>query len=227
MEIKIGLQFICENLVWEIQTDGVDDYWGWNWPVHEVMLQGFEIGAYEVTQAQYAAVIGNNPSFFQGNDNNPVVEVSWYDARTFCTQLSVMTGRTFTLPSEAQWEYACRAGTTTLYSFGDDDTLLGNYAWYSTNSGNQTHPIGTKLPNNWGLYDMHGNVDELCLDSYHENYTDAPADGSAWDPEISTYRMLRGGSYFRVEWYCQSAHRDIDQPDFRYFTYGFRVVAVR
>jgi eukaryotic-like serine/threonine-protein kinase len=112
-----------------------------------------------------------------------VEQVSWYDAWEFCQKLSVMTGRAFDLPSEAQWEYACRAGSTTLYSFGDDIGLVNNYAWSSANSSS-THPVGLKLPNNWGLYDIHGNVWEFCLDSWHDNYTGAPTDGSAWEPGI-------------------------------------------
>lgn len=132
-------------------TDNTNGQAQYTMPVHEVTLQAFDIGAYEVTQAQYLAVIGVNPSYFQGtsypnSENSPVETVSWYEARAFCTALSALTGRTFTLPSEAQWEYACRAGTTTLYSYGDSDALLGDYAWNYTNSGNQTHPVGTKLP---------------------------------------------------------------------------------
>ena len=196
-------------------------------PVHAVTLQGFEISAYEVTQAQYQAVMGVNPSYFKG-ENNPVETVSWYDARAFCTALSAMTGRTFTLPSEAQWEYACRAGTTTLYSYGDSDTLLGDYAWYYTNSGSRTHTVGAKLPNNWGLYDMMGNVYEWCLDSWHTNYTGAPTDGSAWEPETGSSRMIRGSTWniiyprdFRSAW------RQSSYPDRRTGAFGFRVVAIR
>jgi len=204
-------------------------------PVHQVMLQAFDIGAYEVTQAQYLAVMGTNPSYFKApsypdSENNPVEEVSWYDARAFCTAISALTGRTFTLPSEAQWEYACRAGTTTLYSYGDSDALLGDYAWWYSNSGSQTHPVGTKLPNPWGLYDMMGNVWEWCLDSYHVNYTGAPTDGSAWEPDTGSDRMLRGGgwdygSFPRV---LRSAfRRDGNYPDYGRNYFGFRVLAVR
>jgi formylglycine-generating enzyme required for sulfatase activity len=210
-----------------------DNEYGWaqyTTPVHQVTLQAFDIGAYEVTQAQYEAVIGTNPSNFQGptypnTENNPVEMVSWYDARTFCTALSALTGRTFTLPSEAQWEYACRAGTTTLYSYGDSDALLGDYAWYWNNSGSLTHTVGTKLPNNWNLYDMHGNVWEWCLDSLHTNYTGAPNDGSAWEPETGSDRMIRGGSW--LDGYPRSASRAYTFPDDRHIILGFRVLAVR
>ena len=204
-------------------------------PIHEVTLPSFEIGAYEVTQTQYLAVMGTNPSFwisYPGSDNNPVETVSWYDARAFCTALSALTGRTFTLPSEAQWEYACRAGTTTLYSYGDSDALLGNYAWWWYNSDGTggpygTHPVGDKLPNNWGLYDMMGNVWEWCLDSWHTNYTGAPTDGSAWEPETGTYRIIRGGSWNNsTPEAFRSAFRNNYNPDGRNNNLGFRVLAV-
>ena len=213
-----------------------DNEYGWaqyTTPVHTVTVPAFDIGAYEVTQAQYLAVMGGNPSYFQGtsypnSENNPVETVSWYDARAFCTALSALTGRTFTLPSEAQWEYACRAGTITLYSYGDSDALLGNYAWWYSNSGLQTHPVGTKFPNNWGLYDMMGNVWEWCLDSLHTNYLDAPTDGSAWEPETGSYRLLRGGSwYYDPPGYFRSAYRwSHDNPDSRDYNHGFRVVEI-
>ena len=204
-------------------------------PVHQVTLQAFDIGAYEVTQAQYLAVMGTNPSWFQEangylyTENNPVETVSWYEARAFCTALSALTGRTFTLPSEAQWEYACRAGTTTLYSYGDSDALLGDYAWWLSNSGSQTHPVGTKLPNPWGLYDMMGNVWEWCLDSWHDNYIGAPNNGSAWEPETGSLRLIRGGSWGDyIPWAFRSAiRRTCGGPAYRTNYHGFRVLAVR
>lgn len=196
-------------------------------PVHTVTLSGFYLGATEVTQAQYLAVMGSNPSYFQGTsypgrENCPVEMVTWYEAREFCARLTAMTpGYVFMLPSEAQWEYACRAGTTTLYSFGDSDALIGDYAWnwyYSDGHNGNWHgpygnwhgpqPVGTRLPNPWGLYDMHGNVWELCLDSWHDDYTGAPTDGSAWDPNTGSYRMLRGGSWdYDDPRGCRSAYR--------------------
>ncbi len=212
-------------------TDNEYNWAQYTTPVHQVTLQGFEIGAYEVTQAQYEAIMGTNPSWIQGpgTENNPVERVNWFEAREFCTLLSAQTGRTFTLPSEAQWEYACRAGSTTLYNFGDDDGQLRNYAWYSVNSNYTTHPVGAKLPNNWGLYDMHGNVEEWCLDSWHDNYIGAPTDGSAWEPETGSLRIIRGGCWgVTVPWPCRSAYRisTIINTDFRGNDWGFRVVAV-
>jgi formylglycine-generating enzyme required for sulfatase activity len=213
-----------------------DNEYGWaqyTTPVHQVTLQAFDIGAYEVTQAQYLAVMGTNPSYFKGtsypnSENNPVEQVSWYDARAFCTDLSALTGRTFMLPSEAQWEYACRAGTTTLYSYGDSDALLGDYAWWASNSESQTHPVGTKLPNPWGLFDMHGNVQEWCLDSWHINYTGAPNDGNAWEPETGLARMARGGSW-HIGYpgdFLSAARGNADYPDYWYYGLGFRVVEI-
>jgi formylglycine-generating enzyme required for sulfatase activity len=210
---------------------GMADY---TTPVHQVTLQSFDIGAYEVTQAQYLAVMRTHPSWFQAingypnTENNPVEQITWYDAREFCTRLSVLTGRTFDLPSEAQWEYACRAGTTSLYSYGNVDDLLVNYAWLNANSNDQTHPVGTKLPNPWGLYDMMGNVTEWCLDSDHYNYIGAPTDGSAWEPETGTFRMLRGSFWGANEpWFSRSAGRNGSYyPGNWSRGYGFRVVAV-
>ena len=215
-------------------TDNENGWAQYTTPVHQVTLQAFDIGAYEVTQAQYQAVMGTNPSDFQeangypNTENNPVEMVSWYDARAFCTALSAMTGRTFTLPSESQWEYACRAGTTTLYSYGDSDAMLGDYAWWYNNSGPQTHPVGTKLPNPWGLYDMMGNVWEWCLDSWHDNYDGAPTDGSAWEPETGAYRIIRGGAWNYVgPWHFRSACRVTENnPDRRNDTIGFRIVVI-
>ncbi len=204
-------------------------------PVHQVTLNSFDIGAYEVNQAQYEAVMGTNPSCFHGGwedyfnynycANRPVEQVGMGDIEEFCARLSYMTGRSFTLPTEAQWEYACRAGTTTLYSFGDFFGLLGNYAWWYT--ADETHPVGTKLPNNWGLYDMMGNVWEYCLDSWHNNYIGAPTDGSAWEPDEGS--IIRGGSWCNNNpWYFRSANRDSScYPGPMKICIGFRVVANR
>jgi formylglycine-generating enzyme required for sulfatase activity len=118
----------------------------------------FKIGKYPVTQAQYEAVMETNPSYFMNNPQNPVEQVSYDNAVAFCQKLSEITGKNYRLPTNSEWEYACRAGTTTTYYFGDDANQLGDYAWYSENSGFITHPVGQKKPNGWGLYDMHGNV---------------------------------------------------------------------
>jgi formylglycine-generating enzyme required for sulfatase activity len=208
-------------------------------PVHQVTLQTFDIGKYEVTQAQYLAVMGTNPSSFQAPDypdsmDRPVEYITWYDAWAFCSALSTMTGRTFTLPSEAQWEYAYRAGMTTLYSWGDSDYLIGFYAWSWDNSNGiiggpyGTHTVGTRLPNPWGLYDMMGNVMEWCLDSWHPNYAGAPTDGSAWEPDITLDRMVRGGSWRNgYPRNFRSAARYDLMLGYKSDYVGFRVLAVR
>ena len=148
-------------------------------------ISSFRIGKYPITQEQYEALIGTNPSHFQGKPQNPVESVSYNDAIVFCQKLSEMTGKNYRLPTNSEWEYACRAGTVTGYYFGNDCHQLEDYAWYFDNSQGTTHPGGLKLPNTWGLYDMHGNVWEWCQDDYHPNYQGALTDGSAWisDPK--------------------------------------------
>jgi formylglycine-generating enzyme required for sulfatase activity len=191
---------------------------------HEVTItKPFYMGVTEVTQAQYEAIMGTNPSNFKGA-TNPVDTVSWNDATEFCKKLSEKTRQTVRLPTEAEWEYACRAGTKTAFSFGDTDTGLGDYAWYSGNSGSTTHPVGQKKPNAWGLYDMHGNVWEWCADWYGDY-----AKGAATDPQgpaSGTSRVLRGGSWYGDPTHCRSAYRynDFVIPVSRFIICGFRVV---
>ncbi len=191
------------------------------------LTEDFFLGATDVTQGQYEAVMGTNPSDFKtAGKNAPVENVSWDNAVAFCQKLNqreratgrLPSGYTFTLPTEAQWEYACRAGTTGAYA-GDPAEM----AWYGDNSGGTTHPVGTKRPNAWGLYDMTGNVYQWCLDWYGKypggNVTDwaGPATGRA--------RVLRGGSWYYTEAYCRSAYRDFD-PGFIGNILGFRVALV-
>jgi formylglycine-generating enzyme required for sulfatase activity len=193
---------------------------------HEVTLtQPFKMGVHEVTQAQYQQVMGNNPSEFKGA-NNPVEMVSWEDAVKFCRKLSALpaekaAGNVYRLPTEAEWEYACRAGTTTKYSFGDDESDLADYAWYGDNSGSKTHPAGVKQPNAWGLYDMHGNVWEWCQDWYGDYSSGAVRDPTG--PSSGSSRVIRGGSWSFTAEFCRSASRDWYLPSSRNYSFGFRV----
>ncbi|NIL98650.1 MAG: SUMF1/EgtB/PvdO family nonheme iron enzyme [Anaerolineales bacterium] len=183
----------------------------------------FYMAVHEVTQEQYEHVMGNNPSEFKGA-KLPVETVSWEEAADFCEKLSRMEGRTYRLPTQAQWEYACRAGSTTAYSFGDDESQLGAYAWYSENAGDKTHPVGTKNANSWGLYDMHGNVSEWCQDWYDENPSKDLTDPAG--PSQGTNRVRRGGAWHDLAWYCRSAYGDRLRPTIRYALLGFRVSLV-
>jgi formylglycine-generating enzyme required for sulfatase activity len=182
-------------------------------PQTNVTLEGFWMGKYEVTQAQYKAINGTNPSLFSGS-NNPVEKVSWNDAMEFCRKLSDQTGANYTLPTEAQWEYACRAGTTTAFSFGNDANQLGNYAWYNSNSNSTTHPVGQKQPNAYGLYDMHGNVWEWCL-SRSKDYPYSETDGRNSLSDTSGARVLRGGSWDLLPVSCRCAFRRWINPSYR------------
>jgi formylglycine-generating enzyme required for sulfatase activity len=177
-------------------------------PIHWVTLSAFRMSKYPITQKQYIVVMGNNPSHFNRDQNCPVENISWDKAVTFCKKLSQMTGQNVKLPSEAQWEYACRAGSQDKYCFGDNLHQLGDYAWYGKNAGSKTHPVGKKLSNSWGLYDMHGNVSEWCEDVWHENYNGAPNDGTAWLIGGQKHRRpLRGGSWYDLGINCRSADR--------------------
>ncbi|MFA4986855.1 MAG: SUMF1/EgtB/PvdO family nonheme iron enzyme [Candidatus Brocadiia bacterium] len=198
---------------------------------HEVELtKPFFIGATQVTQAQYGRVMGVNPSSFRGGDL-PVDSVSWHDAMDFCRRLTdseskkgnLPDGAEYRLPTEAEWEYCCRAGSKTEFCFGDSEKVLGDYAWFGVNSGKKTHPVGTKKPNSWGLYDMHGNVREWCMDKYTEQYrVDDQIDPFVLSSGES--RVLRGGSWFRSAGGCRSAERFGEDPGYRNYYNGFRVV---
>ncbi len=199
--------------------------WDAEGPVHEVIIKNsFYMGKYPVTQKQWEKVMGSNPSSFKGEDR-PVESVSWNDVQEFIKKLNEKdsTGK-YRLPSESECEYACRAGITTRYSFGDDESKLGDHAWYDQNSGSETHPVGQKKSNLWGLYDMHGNVWEWCQDKWHENYNGAPSDGSAWASGSSSIRVYRGGSWGDGARSCRSASRGIVDPAFRFGALGFRVL---
>ena len=196
------------------------------WTPYEVTLtKPFKMGVHEVTQAQYEQVMGVNPSHFKGA-NKPVEMVSWEDAVEFCRRLRELpaekeAGNVYRLPTEAEWECASRAGTTTKYSFGDYDSKLGDYAWYYDNSDRKTHSVGGKKPNAWGLCDMHGTVLEWCQDWYG----DYPS-GSVTDPsgaKSGSDRVFRGGSWSMTPEHCRSATRFGGFPWYRNGYLGFRV----
>ena len=200
---------------------------------HEVTIsKDYYLGVHEVTQAQYEKVMGTKPSYFQGDEikgsstNNPVESVSWLDAVEFCKKLSDLpeekaAGRVYRLPTEAEWEYACRAGSKSAYSFGESSKSLGDYAWFDGNSNNQTHPVGEKKANAWGLYDMHGNVWEWCSDWYGEYPNGAVSDPVG--PREGSDRVNRGGGWFIRAADCRSALRGRDYPSNRNDGHGFRV----
>jgi formylglycine-generating enzyme required for sulfatase activity/serine/threonine protein kinase len=189
---------------------------------HRVTItRPFYMGIHEVTQEQYEAMMGNNPSNFKGA-KNPVEQVSHDDAVAFCRKLSQPTGKTVRLPTEAEWEYACRAGTTSRFSFGDSDSSLSDHAWYSGNSGRQTHSVGGRKPNAWGLYDMHGNVWEWCSDWYGEYPSGNSIDPKG--PNNGSIRVLRGGSWGHDPQDCRSAGRSRGAPGGAVNDDGFRVV---
>lgn len=194
-------------------------------PVHTVNVASFALGKYPVTQGQWKQVMGNNPSFCSnGGDRCPVENVSWDDAQAFIQKLNQQTGHTYRLPSEAEWEYACRAGSTGQWCFGDDESQLTHYAWYDNNSGGKTHPVGEKKANAFGLHDMHGNVWEWCEDKWSGNYHGAPSDGRAWVDGGGVARVTRGGTCYRLARVTRAAYRNKDLPDSRSHNYyGFRV----
>ena len=215
-------------------------------PVHTVTIAyDFYMGKYEVTQAQWLAVMDSTPG---GNtwdsgqgDTYPAYYVSWDDAKNFITALNMHitnTGQgpaTVRLPSEAEWEYACRAGTQTRFYFGDslsvddlceDDGIRSQYMWYcGNNSQDGSKPVGGKLANAFGLHDMSGNLWEWCEDDWHDDYTGAPSTGSAWiDSSRGSYRVLRGGDWFDLAQNCRSAYRLHQWPDYGNRAFGFRLV---
>jgi formylglycine-generating enzyme required for sulfatase activity len=202
-------------------------------PQHQVTVPTFYLGKYPITQAQWEAVMGNNPSNFKGA-KPPVEQVNWDEAVKFCQKLSKKTEKTYRLPSEAEWEYACRARTSTPFYFGDTITpdlvnYDGNNPYGSTPKGlyrKKTTDVGSFPPNAFGLYDMHGNVWEWCSDKWHDNYSDAPTDGSSWETGGSEYRVQRGGSGHYSAVYCRGANRHCRSAVVRFWYFGFRVALV-
>ncbi|HUT04536.1 MAG TPA: formylglycine-generating enzyme family protein [bacterium] len=221
-------------------------------PQRTVNISAFQMSETEVTQKQFEDVMGWNDSYFSGDDH-PVERVTWFDCVSFCNELSEADGYTkcytisnigydgdhitsaevtcnfgangYRLPTEAEWEYACRAGTTTRFYTGDSDPDLRRAGWYFNNSGQTTHPVGEKERNAWGLYDMHGNVWEWCWDWYSSRYygTRPDPDSDPTGASSGAVRVLRGGGWYGLTWSCRSAGRDWPEPGYGYYGYGFRV----
>jgi len=196
-------------------------------PVHKVTItRPFVLGKYEVTQDQWKAIMGSNPARFKGA-KSPVERVCWNDCQAFFNKLNQEFGKPgvkFSLPTEAQWEYACRAGTSTRWNFGDDKASVDQYAWWDENSGNTTHPVGQKKPNAWGLYDMHGNVWEWCVDRYGEDYYKRSPQNDPTGPTKGSSRVLRGGCFrFENPKNFRCAFRYKDYPDRPNDHHGLRV----
>ena len=193
-------------------------------PAHKVTLSSYYIGKYEVTQAQWRAIMGKNPSRFTG-DNNPVEIVTWYEAQEFCKKLSQLTGKKYRLPTEAEWEYAARGGKKSKgYKYSGSNTI-GDVAWYYENSGSKTHPVGQKQPNELGIYDMSGNVKEWCSDWYSSSYYSSSPQTNPTGPTNGTYRELRGGAWGAISSACRVADRT-NLPIHSGSDIGLRVVCV-
>ncbi len=211
---------------------------------HELAISPFLMDKYPVTQAQFQKIMGTNPSRWKV-EQNPVEQIRWSDAVKFCNQRSELEGlkpcydlptwvcnfeaEGYRLPTEAEWEYACRAGTTTAYHFGDSPTKLGDYAWYEKNSGGHPRPVGQKKPNPWGLYDMNGNVWQWCHDLYKVDYYQESPKEDPRGPKTGETRVVRGGAFRFSEETCRPAYRYNENPGyadvcFGYDIYGFRCV---
>ena len=189
-------------------------------PVHSVTLSSFYIGKTEVTQALWKAVMGSNPSNFRG-DNLPVECVSWNDCQAFIRKLNALTGQNFRLPTEAEWEFACRGGNNSRGYKYSGSNYIDNVAWHDGNSGGKTHPVATKSPNELGIYDMSGNVDEWCSDWYGD-YTSG-AQTNPKGPYDGSSRVRRGGSWDDYVRYCRSSSRFNLNPTYRYLNLGLRL----
>ena len=218
--VKLEMLFIPGGkfIMGSPKGEGYDD----ERPQHEVIVQSFFMSKYPIIQGQYEQVMGKNPSKFKGI-KRPIEYVSWNDAVEFCSALSEILGRRYFLPSEAEWEYACRAGTNTTYYFGE--TITSRQANFGKNVG-QTTSVGQYQPNGFGLYDMYGNVWEWCQDDWHENYQGAPNDGTAWISGEIDKKVRRGGSWLGSFDGSRSAYRGTNTRDFRDNDIGFRVVCV-
>lgn len=196
-------------------------------PVHEAVIsKSFFVSKFPVTQEQYENLTGINPSNFHHEKNLPVENVAWFEAKSFCQKLTEVSGKLIRLPSETEWEYFCRAGSATEYFFGNHENELADYAWFELNSSEKTHPVGLKNPNNWGLFDIVGNVWEWCEDVWKSDYNNFPTDGSAntLNVEKQHRRACRGGSFAMNAFRCRSTYRSFDWYDTANEKLGFRIV---
>ena len=200
---------------------GIDDGYEWEKPVHQVTLSDYYIGETEVTQELWSAVMGSNPSYFYGNMQRPVETVSWNDCQTFISRLNELTGETFRLPTEAQWEYAARGGNKSKGYTYSGSNAIDDVAWYNDNSDRMTHPVKTKAPNELGIYDMSGNVWEWCSDWYGDYSSAAQTDPTG--PATGYYRVGRGGSWDNDATYCRVAFRGNSTPTNRFSHLGLRL----
>ena len=196
-------------------------------PRHEVIFEHpFYLGRFQVTQAQWGRIMETDPSQFKGPDR-PVEHVSHSDALEFIARLDDREEGSCFLPTEAQWEYAARAGSSSAYCFGPERMKLDEYAWYKANSDGETNPVGMLKPNAWGLHDMHGNVHEWCADWFDRNYYAKRVAKDPKGPETGLARVLRGGDWGSDHWYCRCAIRSLSSPDRRSPRVGFRVAMIR
>ncbi|MCZ2101565.1 MAG: formylglycine-generating enzyme family protein [Chitinophagales bacterium] len=211
---------------------GSDNNDFFEYPEQEVTIRPFYIGQTEVTQSQWRAVMGSDPDMLLniGCDDCPAESISWNDAKTFINRLNTLTGGNYRLPTDAEWEYAACGGASYKYAGSDDINEVG---WYDKNykdgyygKRGSTHPVGRKLANGYGLFDMTGNVWELCEDDYHPGFSGAPDDGSAWiDSPRGIYRVYRGGGWLNDAWHCLLENRSFIPPTYEYYWTGLRLAA--
>jgi len=199
-----------------------EDCFSWELPSHQVTLSDYKISKYPVTQAQWEAIMGSNPSFYKG-DSLPVETVNWTEVQDFIKKLNIVTSRNYRLPTEAEWEYACRGGTNSAQYTYSGSNNVDEVAWYKENSNSKTHPVGKKTPNKLGIYDMSGNVWEWCSDWY-ASYTNSPKTNPT-GPQEGTLRVIRGGSWSNEAKRCSVSNRGTADPESGHSGLGFRLVS--